>query len=85
MHDDLTCVAVEARVVAVISDLTYHPASDGLIVDIEAAGGLAEYDEQARLGGAFAGYVSLRILSQYGIEDSVGHLIAKLVRVSFSN
>ena len=85
VHDYVAGVAVEAGIVAVVSDLAYDFARDSLVVDIEVAGSLAEYDHHACLCSAFAGYVSLRILSKYGIEDSVGHLVAELVRMSFSN
>ena len=85
MYYYVACVAVEALVIAVVTDIGYDLARDRLVVDIEVARSLAEYDQHAGLRGAFAGHMGLRILSEDGIEDGVGHLVAELVRVPLSN
>ena len=76
-------IAIEALLAAVVADLLDHSADEFVKVDEGVGGDLAEQHHKAGLGGNFAGHPAHRILFETGIQDGIGDLVTKLVRMAF--
>jgi hypothetical protein len=64
------------------SNFTNLFANNGFIVDLSGGGNFTENHDHVVLGSSLAGNLGVRIGLEASIEDSIGNLIAKLIRVS---
>mmetsp|Transcript_32439 Transcript_32439/g.46110 ORF Transcript_32439/g.46110 Transcript_32439/m.46110 type:complete len:200 (+) Transcript_32439:847-1446(+) len=79
----LTVDTAEVINEGVETDLTNLFTDDGFVIDLSRGGDLSENHDHVVLGCGLASNLGVRISFQAGIEDSIGHLISKLIRVSF--
>ena len=70
---------------AAISDIRNHPPGDCLNVYGSLTADFAHNQDQTRGGSALNCHSRFGILGQYGVQYSVGYLIANFVRVSLSH
>ncbi len=81
-HHDSTGVAVEALGAVVVADLYHGIADDGGNVQLRLGGNLACDKHVASTGYGLAGHAAHGVLSHAGVEDRIGHRIAKLIGMS---
>jgi len=64
------------------SDLTNLFADDGFVIDLSGSSNFTEDHDHVVLGSGLTGNLGVRIGLETRVEDGIGNLIAKLVRVS---
>mmetsp|Transcript_37445 Transcript_37445/g.83322 ORF Transcript_37445/g.83322 Transcript_37445/m.83322 type:complete len:221 (+) Transcript_37445:776-1438(+) len=82
VDQDLALVSIQAHIVRGEANLPYGLAHNGLVVNLGLGSNLAEYHHHVGLGAGLAGNLGIWILSQHSVQHGVGHLVAKLVRMS---
>jgi len=63
----------------------YGGPDDILVIDMSLGGDLSENHDHSSFAGGFTGYFAVGIFGQTGIQNSVRHLIAELIRVTLRN
>merc|ERR1740121_1868356 len=89
-HHDLTGLVAQALAVntgkiidiGVKADLRHDSTDHLLVVDLALCGDLASDHYHVVLGRSLASHFAFGIVCQTGIQDSIGNLIAKLIRVA---
>ena len=82
---DLNGPVVKPFIIAVIADFPDGIADNLVDIDVSAGCNFSQDSDKIRACGRFAGYTSVRILCHDRIKNSVGNLVADLVRMSFCN
>ena len=75
--------AIETDVGAVVANFDNLIADDFFVIDDGGGGDFTGDQSNACFDNSLAGHTGLRVLRQDGVEQSVGDLICKLVRMSF--
>jgi len=83
--EDVAGLVVESLGRVVVADVLDRVADDLLVVDDGLGGDLAAHEDHASLGHRFAGDFGVGVLLEVSVEDGIRHLIADLVRVTFSD
>mmetsp|Transcript_3573 Transcript_3573/g.7812 ORF Transcript_3573/g.7812 Transcript_3573/m.7812 type:complete len:431 (-) Transcript_3573:26-1318(-) len=65
------------------TDFTDLFTNDSLVINLSRGGDFTEDHNHVVLGGGFAGDLGERVCLQTGIENGIGNLISKLIRVTF--
>lgn len=79
---DLTGMTVEVECRFVVADLGDSRSRDCFVIDSRSRGDFTSDDESIGRHETFAGYSGHRVLSEVGIEDSIGDLVTHLIRMS---
>lgn len=83
-NQNVASLVVKALGGVVVSNVLDGISDDFLVVEAGLGGDLTEDHNHPGLGGSLASNLGQRVLSQAGIENSIGNLISNLVWVSFS-
>ncbi len=83
--EDVAGLVVESLGGVVVSDVLDGTTDNLLIIELGLGGNLTEDHDHTGLGGSLASNLGERVLSQAGVEDSIGDLISDLVWVSLTN
>lgn len=75
-NEHVAGLVVEALVGVVVANVLDGITDDLLVVEAGLCGDLAEDHDHAGLGGRLAGNLGERVLTQAGIEDGIGDLVA---------
>jgi len=83
--EDVAGLVVESLGRVVVADVLDRVADDLLVVDDRLGRDLTAHEDHTSLGHRFAGDFGVGVLLEVSIEDGIRHLIADLVRVTFSD
>lgn len=78
-------LVVKALGGVIVANVLDSVTDDLLVVELGLGGDLTEDHDHTGLGGSLASDLGQRVLSQAGIEDSIGDLISDLVRVTLTD
>ena len=80
---DAVCVKTVGGIV--VADVCHCPADDGCNIYLGLGGDLPHDKDHAGSGGRLAGHTAHGVLSQHGVQNCVGDLVADLIGMSLSD
>jgi len=83
--EDVAGLVVESLGRVIVTDVFDRITDNLLVVDDSLGRNLSANQDHASLGDRFAGDFGVGVLLKVSVEDGIGHLIADLVRMTFSD
>ena len=81
----LALIGIKTNIIRCESNVADSVTDNLLVVHLGCGGDLTKHHDHVGLGGSFTCNLGIWIILQAGIENSIGNLIAKLIRMSLVN